>query len=261
MGVKPLFCIMQTVGSHVVRGDSGGHRAPLARLHGQDQQILAQRFERRQTRLAVAYARNGIIPAMGEPQQNGPKSDDDALVARAQDGDLAALEQLFNTYRNQVFSLAYRMTGNVSDAEDLCQEIFLQVMRKVSSFQGRSSFSTWLYRVSMNRSRDYLRRKKRSPELLSQEGDPPEPREPGAVNAGGLENVAIASEAQRLVQTALMELPLSLREPLVLHELEGLQYHEVASLLRLPVGTVKSRIFRARIKLAEVLEPHKEQWR
>jgi RNA polymerase sigma-70 factor, ECF subfamily len=198
---------------------------------------------------------------MDEPEARGPASPDEALVARAKAGDLVALEELFNRYRNQVFSLAYRMTGSPSDAEDLCQEIFLQIMRKIGSFEGRSSFSTWLYRVSMNRSRDYLRRKKRSPELLSQEGDPPEQHEPNAATSGGLESVAIASEAQRLVQEALMELPLSLRAPLVLHELEGMQYHEVAGMLKLPVGTVKSRIFRARIKLAEILEPHKEQWR
>lgn len=198
---------------------------------------------------------------MNAPEDKGQDRGDDALVALARAGDLEALEQLFNRYRNQVFSLAYRMTGNPCDAEDLCQEIFLQVMRKVGSFEGRSSFSTWLYRVSMNRSRDYLRRKKRSPELLTQDGDPTEPYEPQADGSGGLESMAISSEAQRLVQDALLELPVSLRAPLVLHELEGLQYHEVASLLRLPVGTVKSRIFRARIKLAEVLEPHKEQWR
>jgi RNA polymerase sigma-70 factor (ECF subfamily) len=198
---------------------------------------------------------------MNEPRDDGQKAREEALVARASAGDLQALEEIFNKYRNQVFSLAYRMTGNVSDAEDLCQEIFVQVMRKISSFQGRSSFSTWLYRVSMNRSRDYLRRKKRSPELLSHEGDPVEPYDPVAHAGGGLESVAISSEAQRLVQEALVELPVSLRAPLVLHELEGMQYHEVASLLRLPVGTVKSRIFRARIKLAEILEPHKEQWR
>jgi len=201
------------------------------------------------------------MPAMNAPEDKGQDRGDDALVALARAGDLEALEELFNRYRNQVFSLAYRMTGNPCDAEDLCQEIFLQVMRKVGSFEGRSSFSTWLYRVSMNRSRDYLRRKKRSPELLSQDGDPTESYEPQSNGSGGLENMAISSEAQRLVQGALMELPLSLRAPLVLHELEGLQYHEVASLLRLPVGTVKSRIFRARIKLAEILEPHKEQWR
>jgi len=198
---------------------------------------------------------------MNEPVDNGHAHGDEALVARARAGDLEALEELFNRYRNQVFSLAYRMTGNPSDAEDLCQEIFLQVMRKVGSFEGRSSFSTWLYRVAMNRSRDYLRRKKRSPELLSQDGDAPERFDPQAGTSPGLESVAIASEAQRIVHEALVKLPMSLRAPLVLHELEGMQYHEVARLLKLPVGTVKSRIFRARIKLAEVLEPHKEQWR
>jgi RNA polymerase sigma-70 factor (ECF subfamily) len=185
---------------------------------------------------------------MNAPEDKGHDRGDEALVALARAGDLEALEKLFNRYRNQVFSLAYRMTGNPSDAEDLCQEIFLQVMRKVGSFEGRSSFSTWLYRVSMNRSRDYLRRKKRSPELLSQDGDATQSYEPQSDGSGGLESMAISSEAQRLVQDALLEL-------------EGMQYREVASLLRLPVGTVKSRIFRARIKLAEVLEPHKEQWR
>lgn len=196
---------------------------------------------------------------MSQPQKELVHGPDDALVERAQSGDLQALEELFNRYRNQVFSLSYRMTGSAPEAEDLCQEIFVQVMRKIGSFQGRSSFSTWLYRVAMNRSRDYLRRKKRSPELLSQEGVVPEPADPGR-GSGGLESVAIASEAQRIVQEALVQLPLSLRAPLVLHELEGLQYSEVAVMLKLPVGTVKSRIFRARIKLAELLEPHKEQW-
>src|SRR5665811_1427266 len=144
------------------------------------------------------------MPAMNAPEDKGQDRGDDALVALARAGDLEALEELFNRYRNQVFSLAYRMTGNPCDAEDLCQEIFLQVMRKVGSFQGRSSFSTWLYRVSMNRSRDYLRRKKRSPEMLSQEGDPPEQHDQNAGTSGGLESVAIASEAQRLIQGALM---------------------------------------------------------
>jgi len=136
-------------------------------------------------------------------------------------------------------------------------------MRKIGSFQGRSSFSTWLYRVTANRSRDYLRSRKRNPEILTQDGEASEPREElqlGSV-APAPESGAIASDARRLVQEALMELPLSLRAPLVLHELEGFEYHRVARMLRLPVGTVKSRIFRGRVKLAELLEPHKEQWR
>ncbi|MBU4490061.1 MAG: sigma-70 family RNA polymerase sigma factor, partial [Actinobacteria bacterium] len=145
------------------------------------------------------------------------------------------------------------------------QEIFLQVLRKIGSFEGRSLFSTWLYRVATNRSRDYLRGKKRTPNLVSHDdsvGESGPDEYPGHVETTGEpETRALSSEAQALVQDALLVLPVSLRTPLVLHELEGLQYQEVAQTLHLPVGTVKSRIFRARIKLAEILEPHKEHWR
>lgn len=206
---------------------------------------------------------HAIMPAMKRAENDIRQLDDAALVNLAQEGERAAFDELFQRYRTKVFSLSYRMTGNTTDAEDLCQEVFLQLMRKIGSFQGRSSFSTWLYRVAINRSRDFLRRKKRSPELTTHDGEP--------IESGGLdddqrsaasepESSAFAVEARELVHRALLELPLSLRTPLVLHELEGLQYQEVARMLHLPVGTVKSRIFRARIKLGEILEPHKEQW-
>jgi RNA polymerase sigma-70 factor, ECF subfamily len=188
---------------------------------------------------------------------------DEAVVKRAQGGDSSAFEEIFKRYRHKVFSLSYRMTGNPVEAEDLCQEIFLQVIRKIGSFEGRSSFSTWLYRVATNRSRDYLRRKKRAPDIVIQDDDAQDRgiEDKGSEGIrGDPENSAISSEAQSLVQSALLELPMSLRVPLVLHELEDFQYQEVAGMLGLPVGTVKSRIFRARIKLAEILQPHKEQW-
>lgn len=190
--------------------------------------------------------------------------DDSALIELIRSGDQSALEELFQRYRRKVFSLTYRMTGNTADAEDLCQEVFVQVIRKLDSFQGRSSFSTWLYRVAMNRSRDFLRTRKRAPELVGDSGDGQMPRleveNREDTSALMPEDGAIASEAGRLVHAALQQMPLSLRTPLVLHELEGLQYREVARILRLPVGTVKSRIFRARVRLAELLESHKEQW-
>jgi RNA polymerase sigma-70 factor (ECF subfamily) len=199
---------------------------------------------------------------MIESEDQNRKRAEGALLARAQAGNRDAIEEIFNEHRQKVYSLAYRMTGNPSDAEDLCQEVFLQVMRKIGSFQGRASLSTWLYTVTINRSRDFLRSKKRTGEVLSQDGEPFEPQqqfEPtGSVPAP--EASAVSSEAQRLVQKALMELPLSLRAPIVLHELEGFEYREVARLLRLPVGTVKSRIFRGRLKLGELLEPYKEHW-
>ena len=207
----------------------------------------------------------GIMLFMYEASASSQQEEDGLLVKRVTAGDQGAFEELYNRYRHKVFSLSYRMTGNTSDAEDLCQEIFVQVFRKIGSFEGRSSFSTWLYRVATNRSRDFLRKKKRTPNLVSRddqmlESDPVD--HPGDhEKTGEPETRALSSEAQALVQNALLELPVNLRTPLVLHEFEGFQYQEIARLLRLPVGTVKSRIFRARIKLAEILEPHKEHWR
>lgn len=201
-----------------------------------------------------------MSPGDKEIQESGKAT----LVERARAGEPGAFEEIFTLHRNQIYSLAYRMTGNPSDAEDLCQDVFLTAFRKIGSFQGRSSFSTWLYRVAINRSKDFLRKKRRGSELQPTEDHPIESVADDAVarqdQGGEPETAAVASEARRLVQDALSRLPVGLRAPLVLHELEGLQYREVASLLRLPVGTVKSRIFRARAHLAEILEPHKEQW-
>jgi RNA polymerase sigma-70 factor (ECF subfamily) len=189
-------------------------------------------------------------------------SEDSTLAERARAGDPGAFEEIFLRYRGQVYSLAYRMTGNATDAEDVCQEVFLKAMRKIGSFEGRSTLSTWLYRVAINVSKDHLRKKRRSAEVLRDDEIPEaEVKEvPLVQQNGGPESRAISSEARRVVQEALLELPLNLRAPLVLHELEGLEYHEISRMLRLPVGTVKSRIFRSRVRLAEILEPHKEQW-
>ena len=84
----------------------------------------------------------------------------DALLERAKAGEPGAFEEIFRQNRNQIYSLAYRMTGNQADAEDLCQDVFLTAFRKIGSFQGRSSFSTWLYRVAINRSKDFLQEEK-----------------------------------------------------------------------------------------------------
>ena len=205
---------------------------------------------------------SGIIPAMSPGDGKNGIQEDSALARRAMAGEPGAFEEIFLLHRGQVFSLAYRMTGNATDAEDICQEVFLKAMRKIGSFQGRSTLSTWLYRVAINVSKDHLRKMKRSAEVLLGD-DTPETnviQAPLSQRNGGPETQAISSEARRLVREALLELPLSLRAPLVLHELEGLEYHEISRMLHLPVGTVKSRIFRARVKLAEILEPRKEQW-
>ena len=191
------------------------------------------------------------------------ESEEAALVARAVKGDRGAIEKIFVQYRDQVYSLALRLTGNPADAEDICQDVFVTAMRKLVTFEGRSALSTWFYRVTLNRCRDHMRKKKRSPQP-SPDGNPVEEKvsvTPLTANPEAEpEESAITAETQAAVQKALLELPPKLRVPLVLHEIEGLEYREVARAMTLPVGTVKSRIFRARLKLGEILDPQKEQF-
>lgn len=204
---------------------------------------------------------SNVIIASMSPADIATEREDFELVKRASAGEPGAFDEIFHRYRDQIYSLAYRMTGNAAEAEDLCQEVFMVALKKMDSFEGRSAFSTWLYRVAINRSRDYLRKKKRSLDTVSSsEEGTPEIADSSNSPTTVPEMAAVSADAQRLVQQALMKLPENLRAPLVLHELEGLEYSEVARLLRLPVGTVKSRIFRARTRLGDLLEEHKEQW-
>ncbi|MBN2167878.1 MAG: sigma-70 family RNA polymerase sigma factor [Actinobacteria bacterium] len=212
--------------------------------------------------MTLDIGNTGIIPSMKQAVSVYDDKKESDLIKKAREGDRAAFEELFKMHSNKVFSIAYRVTGNASDAEDLCQEVFMQVIRKIDSFQGRSSFSTWLYRITVNRSRDCLRKKKRSHESLAKEDDAQNISERVPASYGvspGPETSVIEQEQREQIQQSLAELPLSLRVPLVLHELEELQYGEISTLLRLPLGTVKSRIFRARVKLAEIINSKDEQ--
>lgn len=146
-------------------------------------------------------------------------------------------------HENRVYGLSFRFMGNDADAWDATQEVFIRLMRKASQFQGRSAFSTWLYRMCVNVCKDQLRKKKRLP-------DP-------------TEVLPVVSEATEVgsrldVERALASLPQDQRAPLVLRVFEDLSYKEIAEALELPIGTVKSRIARARAQLARLLgEPER----
>ncbi len=192
---------------------------------------------------------------------------DEELVKEFLDGNRRAFESIFLRHRHRMYSLAYRFCGSQTEAEDLCQEIFLLAFRKAHTFKGRSLFSTWLYRLGVNRCKDHLRKKSRSREFL--------PRESAVGETGGpLEAQVIATddpdepqrrtinrEKQEIVGAAIEQLSPNLRLPLVLHDMQGLHYHEIARILRIPMGTVKSRIFRGRVKLGESLKPYEELWK
>ena len=185
------------------------------------------------------------------------KEEELALVARAKAGNADAFEPLVLENQSKVYNLALRMMGNPSDAEDAAQEAFVKAWNSLKDFRGDSRFSVWLYRLTNNVCIDLLRKQKRQTAIsLSQENDDGEEMEL-MIPDGRLspEEEAERKELQEQIRAALANLPDEWRSILVLRELNGLSYEELAETLNLEVGTVKSRLNRARKKLcAELIQ-------
>ena len=177
------------------------------------------------------------------------------LVSQARAGDTAAFEQLMLDNQDRVYTLCLRMTGDREDALDLAQETFLNAWRGLSSFQGNSSFSTWVYRLASNACIDFLRKRKRrqqgeAPLSLDDDEAPlPQPADPRGTPEDELER----RELRRAVERGLQALPEHHRQVLIMRELSGLSYQEIGAVLNLDLGTVKSRIARARMALKNIL--------
>jgi RNA polymerase sigma-70 factor, ECF subfamily len=169
---------------------------------------------------------------------------DEELVSRYLAGDGAAFAALVHRHQRRVYNLAYRMLGREEDAKDATQDAFLNALRKLSSFRGQAAFTTWMHRVTVNTCYDILRRRKREP-LVDEE-----PRET-ATRASGDPAGSVADAVD--VQRALAQVPEEFRAVLVLHDVHDLGYEDVAEILGIPVGTVKSRLHRGRIALARLL--------
>lgn len=178
------------------------------------------------------------------------------LVARAKQGDQDAFARLVEANQNKIYTLALRMTGNPEDGEDLAQEAFLRAWRSLPSFQGESSFSTWLYRLASNLCIDFLRReKRRSAAAAVTSLDDEEGPAPAEIpdHRFSPEGEAERRELRAAVGQALLKLSDEHRQVLVLRELEELSYAEIADRLGLEEGTVKSRIARSRLALRKLL--------
>ena len=192
----------------------------------------------------------GSVPAAVAVSQEDPDSE---LVARWKRGELAAFETLIRRHERRVFRLLLRMLGNRQDAEDAAQEAFLSLHRHGHRFRGDARFSTFVYRVAanaaLNRRRSLGRARSRERELAERQALgsnlPASPRDP--------EGAASSAEIQARVQAALLELPDDLRVAVVLYDLEGQSYRDIAETLGIPEGTVKSRIHRARGALRGLL--------
>lgn len=178
------------------------------------------------------------------------------LVSRAKQGDQEAFSELVEANQNRIYTLALRMTGSPEDGADLAQEAFLRAWRSLPSFQGESNFSTWLYRLTSNLCIDFLRREKRRKAVtaavpLDGEEDSPPAQVPD--HRFTPESELERRELRAAVDRGLAKLSDDHRQVLVLRELEGLSYVEIAGRLKLEEGTVKSRIARARLALRNIL--------
>jgi RNA polymerase sigma-70 factor (ECF subfamily) len=177
-------------------------------------------------------------------------SDDRALVAQAQAGERAALDELLRRHYDRIYAICRRIAGNDADAADATQEALMAIVRGLSKFDNRAAFSTWSYRVATNACLDELRRRKRRPTpALVDEHDGWADRNVEDRGPTFDEQIAVRDE----VQTALNQLPEEFRAPVVLRDCAGLDYAEIAETLGIPPGTVRSRIARGRTKLAELI--------
>jgi RNA polymerase sigma-70 factor, ECF subfamily len=190
------------------------------------------------------------------PRSHGAASaanpQDAEVLARAQAGDHQAFAQLYALHKRRIYSLCLRMVGNIAEAEDLTQEAFLQLHRKIATFRGDSAFSTWLHRLAINVVLMQLRKKGLS--LISlDEAMEPTP-EDGPSRSFGAPDLTLTGAIDRLaLERAVAELPAGYRLIFILHDVEGFEHNEIASMLDCSIGNSKSQLHKARLKLRDAL--------
>jgi RNA polymerase sigma-70 factor (ECF subfamily) len=187
-----------------------------------------------------------------DPVKRQGEFDEAEAIEKAKLGDADAFQALYDRHKRRVYSLCLRMTANTAEAEDLAQEAFLQLYRKIATFRGESAFSTWLHRLSVNVVLMHLRKKGLpvvSLEETTQGGEEDTPKKDF-----GAEDLALAGSIDRLqLQRAVDDLPPGYRTIFVLHDVEGYEHNEIAQIVGCSIGNSKSQLHKARMKLRDLL--------
>ncbi|HUY14748.1 MAG TPA: RNA polymerase sigma factor [Terriglobia bacterium] len=192
-------------------------------------------------------------------QQNPvPKAASEAqLIARAQQGDEEAFAALFQLHKRRVFSLCLRMTGDMAEAEDLAQDAFMQLFRKIGTFRGESAFSTWLHRLVVNVVLMQLRKKGIQKVSLDETDSSQE--EPVKREYGDDDRWLLGSIDRITLTGAIEQLPHGYKTIFILHDVEGYEHNEIAQIMNCSVGNSKSQLHKARLKLRELLRMERRQ--
>ena len=205
-------------------------------------------MEQRPEKVKLTQAKKVIASGMTEAE----------AIDRAKGGDAEAFEGLYGLHKRRVYSLCLRMTGNTAEAEDLTQEAFLQLYRKIATFRGESAFSTWLHRLAVNVVLMHLR-KKGLPEISLDEALEPQHEDGPKKDIGARDNVLAGSIDRVNLERAIESLPPGYRIIFVLHDVEGYEHNEIAEMMGCSIGNSKSQLHKARLKLREILRLDKAE--
>jgi|HubBroStandDraft_6_1064221.scaffolds.fasta_scaffold95900_3 RNA polymerase sigma-70 factor (ECF subfamily) len=220
--------------------------------------LATRTAERRRSLNWDAHSSTECIPKRAAPPvspvASGELSEAEA-IRRARDGDRTVFECLYRLHSRRVYAVCLRMVGNTAEAEDLTQETFLLLLRKIHTFRGESAFSTWLYRLAVNLVLMRLRRKSPPTDSLEAALDPDdETASPHPAPRMGAPDLLLEGSIDRInLERSIKQLPVGYRTVFVLHDIQGYEHHEIAEILGRSVGVSKSQLHKARMRLRELL--------
>lgn len=202
---------------------------------------------------AETYPLWGTIEETAADNFDVKAATDHALTQRSATGDMQSFAELFERHNRRVYSLCLRMTQNVSQAEDLAQEVFVQLFRKIGSFRGESAFTTWLHRLTVNQVLMHFRKAKVRDEKTTEDGETPDKIVVGTENPDRMPVIDRIA-----LDNAIAQLPPGYRAIFILHDVEGYEHEEIARMRGCSVGTSKSQLHKARMKLRRLLQQMNE---